>query len=149
MVAVHTFSHVQATRDMKLEEKGMLVKLICFYNFFALVLSISSGFQTTNITRFSWDYFVFIVFPLFIQLISTVGMWYVKGWAFTLQIFFYLFQAISYKDPEMSYSFILGPHFFINLNINFPTGQVIIGFNALSIGILILLIAAMVKTQER
>ena len=117
-----------------------LIALLCLYNLSAFTWSIVP--VTLDIARrqpFQWHFPLLTLVPLGMQLFSTVGLWYKKKWAFVVQIFFYLFQSILYKDDVTTYYYFLGPHFYLKLYLSLPDGTVVLGFNIVAITILILL----------
>ncbi len=126
-----------------------LEKIIFFYNLLAILLVIFDEFHQFKIEgQPAWGYLLYMAIGLAIQSISTIGLWSEKRWAVIVQFFFYFFQSISVKGGGLNYSCIMGPHFFINLNLNFPDGEVVLGFNVIPIAILILLIMAFVPKAK-
>lgn len=137
-----------------LQGRRLLINSVCIYNGVAFLITVAHMLpELQNIIQskqgIGLDYFFLIVAPLFLQLVSTIGLWYEKGWAFAAQIFLYLFQSVSYQSPQMTYSYFLGPHFFIYWNLALPDGEVVQGFNVLAIVILILLIVALNSRQTK
>lgn len=96
----------------------------------------------------AWDYFALVILPLIVLLFSAVGLWLKKQWAFFLLIFIYLFQAYSYQDPEVSFLYYLGPHFFVEWTLNFSDGAVIQRFNLMAITVLVLLVLAFLPNKK-
>ena len=62
-----------------------------------------------------------------------------KGKGVTL-LSMYLLQAYSYQDPEITYSYYLGPHFFLDLSLHFADGTILQRFNLVAIAIVLLLV---------
>ncbi len=121
------------------------LKTVCVYNFLAILLTILGEISKANVSttgggHFMQPYFFLIGGALTIQLASTIGLWYGRSWAFVVQFFFYFLQSILFQARNITYSLIIGPHYYVNLNLNFPAEKAVIGFNIIAIALLILLL---------
>lgn len=129
-------------------KREWLIALLCLYNLLAFSwVVVHVVLDIARRQPFQWHFPLLTLVPLAMQLFSTVGLWYKKKWAFVVQIFFYLFQSILYKDDAITYYYFLGPHFYLKFYLSVSDGTVVLGFNIVAITILILLAMASIPLK--
>ena len=125
--------------------RKIIISLVCAYDLFIVLMgSINAPQYLQDMIQIrravEWHFVLLIVIPLIVLLISTIGLWSGKRYAFIVQFFLFLFQTISYRDPEVTYLYFLGPRFYLDFKLNFPDGQVVLGLNLVAIAMVVLLV---------